>query len=186
MRTSKSAAPTDRLFFALRPDAGTAARIHRLTLELAATLGLKGRPLPQERLHVTLLFLGDHAGLPQPLLHAADAAARCLAFAPFELTFDHVRSFASARGAAPLVLCSDACPPLPELRHALLAGLQQDGVVPADARPFVPHITLLHDSQVVPRRAVEAVTWTAAEVLLIRSRIGRGQHDVLQRYPLAR
>jgi RNA 2',3'-cyclic 3'-phosphodiesterase len=55
--------PTDRLFFAIFPDADTAARIARLALQLRSEHGLRGTPLKQERFHVTLHHLGDYAGL---------------------------------------------------------------------------------------------------------------------------
>lgn len=176
---------TDRLFFALRPDEEAAARIHRIAVELRDSLGLKGRPLPRDRLHVTLLFLGDHAGLPRPLLDAADAAAKSLAIAPLDIRFNHVRSFASHHNMAPLVMGTDEPGGPLHMLHDLLAGpLARRGFVPADAREYTPHITLLYDERTIARRGIVPVSWRAGDVSLVRSFIGKGHHEVLASYPL--
>src|SRR5713226_5595231 len=66
---------TDRLFFAIFPDPGTAARIAQLRQELRLELGLQGKPLASERLHATLHPVGDYAGLPQDIVvRAGDGA----------------------------------------------------------------------------------------------------------------
>jgi 2'-5' RNA ligase len=167
---------TDRLFFALRPDAAAAARMHQLTLRLRDVHQLTGKPLAVERLHVTLGFLGDHDGLPPRLVAAADAVARGVLAEPFELAFDHVMSFERNQGAAPLVLCRETpCAPL----DALCTQLGTD-----TTRDFKPHATLLYDSRAVPLHEVDAISWTVTEVLLIRSLVGRARHEVLGRYPL--
>jgi 2'-5' RNA ligase len=166
---------TDRLFFALKPDLAAAVRIHALALRLGEEYGLTGKPLALERLHLTLSFLGDHDGVPPQLLAAADARAGRLRAAPFELALDRVVSF-ERQGAAPLVLCrAEPSAPLIELRRQL----------GADATPeFRPHVTLRYDPRHIALRAVTPIAWTVTEVLLIRSLIGRGQHEVLGRYPL--
>jgi 2'-5' RNA ligase len=165
----------DRLFFALRPDEAATQRIHELAQRMRAVYELAGEPLLPEHLHVTLHFLGDHAGLPPALLAAAETAGRNMRAAPFELAFDRVMSFRRKRNP-PLVLCRDElCAPLMVLRHQL--GAER-------AHGFKPHVTLLYDRTMVPGQEVAPISWTATEVLLIHSLIGRKQHRVLGRYPL--
>ena len=57
-------APTDGLFFAIRPDADARVRIAERTRRLRAEHGLRGAPLAAERLHVSLPVIGEYAGLP--------------------------------------------------------------------------------------------------------------------------
>jgi len=57
--------PTDRLFFALFPDGGTASRIAALAASECARHGLHGKPLRSDRLHMTLFHLGDWAAYPK-------------------------------------------------------------------------------------------------------------------------
>ena len=176
---------TERLFFALRPDVAAAARMRELTLQLCATHGLKTRPLAMERLHLTLCFLGDLPGVSPQQLAAADEAARSLRQRPFELAFDHVASLGRNKGAAPLVLCHarDGAP-LHQLHDSLAAHFTQSDLFHLDTRPFKPHVTLMYAEKFIDEQPVTPISWTAAEVLLIQSRIGRGHHEVLGRYPL--
>ena len=175
---------TDRLFFALRPDALTAERIHRFTLDLSQTHGLSGRPLAVNRLHVTLCFLGDHDDLTPSLVAAADDAAQGLRGVPFELALDRVMSFPRP-GDAPVVLCrKDDCAPLARLRAGLCEALGRTQRFQLETREFKPHVTLLYDHRPLPLQEIAPIAWMVTEVLLIRSLIGHGEHEVLGRYPL--
>ena len=68
-------AATDRLFFALLPDAATATLLAQRGEELAARCVLSGRLLEPSRLHVTLHHVGDFAGLPADVVVRACAGA---------------------------------------------------------------------------------------------------------------
>jgi 2'-5' RNA ligase len=175
---------TLRLFFALRPDAAAATRMHELTLHLRAACGLQARPLPVERLHLTLCFLGNHSNLSPRQRAAADAAGRTVQEAQLELTFDRVESFGRGRNV-PLVLSQEmASERLCRLHDRLATDLARTGLFHMDARPFKPHVTLLYARKIVPAHPVVPISWTATQVLLVQSRIGSGHHDLLGRYPL--
>jgi 2'-5' RNA ligase len=175
---------TNRLFFALRPDPACAARIHAFALDLSKSHGLVGRPLAVERLHTTLCFLGEHAELPPVLLAAADQAASGLQHAPFELAFDRVMSF-SRQGEVPVVLCQrEQCAPLARLRAALCAALAGTGRFQLENREFKPHVTLLYDRRPLPPEDIAPIGWFVTELVLVRSLIGQGRHEVLSRYAL--
>ncbi len=174
----------ERLFFALRPDAPGAARIHQFTMELRAALGLAGRALAVERLHLTLCFLGDYTPASPELVAAAQRAARGLHQAPFELRFDQAMSFARP-GQAPLVLCQkEPCAPLMQLHADLRDALAASGHFELETREFQPHVTLLYDVQQVPPRDIAPIAWQVSEFLLVRSLIGQGRHEVVGRYRL--
>jgi 2'-5' RNA ligase len=53
-----------------------------------------------------------------------------------------------------------------------------------DADHYTPHLTLLYDDTHVARRAIEPITWTVNEFVLVRSLVGQGRHEVLARWPL--
>ena len=95
---------TDRLFFAIFPDAVTAARIARLREALYLELGLRGKPLATERLHATLHHVGDYAGLPLDIVASAGDAASAVAMPPFTVAFDGAESFRGRPGHRPFVL----------------------------------------------------------------------------------
>lgn len=178
--------PTDRLFFALYPDAQTAQRISALARELKAAHGLRGRPLAASRFHVTLHFFGDHLGLPQALVDAATAAAAQLKCAPFYVVFDHAMSFSAHRRKRPFVLrgSDGGLAALMAFRRALGDAIERQGLGRlVDAR-FTPHVTLLYDELPLAPQPVEPVVWQVREFVLVDSLIGRTRHVPLARWAL--
>lgn len=177
--------PTDRLFFAIYPDAATAAHIAQLAQQLRAEQALLGKPLKPERFHVTLHHLGDYAGLPQDLVAAACGAAASVAAAPFDITFDRAASFASTPRNRPFVLRgAGGLAALAAFQQSLGEALKKT-VLGRWAKPgFTPHVTLLYDDRSVPEQAVAPVSWTAHEFVLVHSLIGQTLHVPLARWPL--
>jgi len=176
---------TDRLFFAVFPDAGAAAQIASMAQQLREEHGLRGKPLKTERFHVTLHHLGDYAGLPQDLVEAARAAAAGVAAAPFDVTFDRAASFSTAPRNRPFVLRGgDGVASLIAF-HQTLGDALKKTVLGRWAKPaYTPHVTLLYDDRSVPEQGVSAVSWTAGEFVLIHSLIGQTVHVPLARWTL--
>jgi 2'-5' RNA ligase len=77
-----AAKPTDRLFFAVLPDAAAVTQAGAITDTLFSAHGLSRRRLAPRRLHVTLHHVGDFAGLPNDLVARALAAGEMLHHAP--------------------------------------------------------------------------------------------------------
>ena len=181
-----SPAATDRLFFALRPDANAASHIGPVADALRTAHGLRAPVLAAPRWHVTLCFLGDFAGVPPGVLDASIRAGAGLDGAgAFDVVFDRAGSFEGRRSRRPLVLRGgdEALSTLAAFRARLAAALADAGV-PFDDRPYVPHLTLLYDTTAVADQPVAPVTWRADAFELVRSRIGHGVHDVLGRWSL--
>jgi 2'-5' RNA ligase len=178
---------TDRLFFAIRPDAVAASRILELQRQLIAERGLKGRPISRERLHITLHFLGNFEGLPEDLLSRARNAAADVRAPAFDVALDCVTSFARDRNRPYVLLGDSGTEQLQAFQETLVIALQRAGVRgmrESKARGYVPHVTLTYDDAPLPRRMVEPVMWTAREFVLVQSYIGRGRHQVLGQWPL--
>lgn len=185
---SSSATPatsSDRLYFALRPDAVTLDAIGQRLRDLRHDLGLKGRPLKAEQLHLTLHHVGDFAGFPADLVHRLLEAGQAVHAAAVPICLDAVLSFGRAsRKNNPLVLLAgEPLEPLRGLHRSLGVHLQAAGVSGLRAK-FMPHLTLLHDDAMIELRAIEALRWTASEFLLIDSLLGQSRHVVLGRWPL--
>lgn len=175
--------PTDRLFFALYPDAATALRIGALASRMRAQLQLKGRPHELQRFHVTLHHLGDFAGIPEQVRAAAEAAAAGLAWPRIPLVFDQLLSFTRKDRNRPLVLGGGAgLDGVREFQRALTGALQTAGL--RIERHFTPHLTLLYDDRAVAPQPIEPLGWTAGEFALVDSLLGPRRHVVLARWPL--
>jgi RNA 2',3'-cyclic 3'-phosphodiesterase len=123
-----------RLFCALRlPDAA----LDVLSEWQAANLE-GGRIVPPEHLHLTLAFLGHRpvGELPQiaVALQETAAAAGPIRFLP--------ERYRETRSVAMLVL-KDLTGAASELADALFARLEDAGVYQREARPWLPHVTVL-------------------------------------------
>lgn len=181
-----SATQSDRLFFAIRPDADAAARIDRLVQDLRAKHGLRGKPLGVERFHVTLFHVGDFAGLPSNVVGLAGEAARTVsAVPPFRLGFERVASFSRRPRNMPMVLLgSDVLLAVTRFQQTLAAALASVGLGHGGGANYTPHLTLLYDDRYVAAQSIEPIAWTAHEFVLVRSLIGKGRHEVLEHFPL--
>ncbi|HET7794763.1 MAG TPA: RNA 2',3'-cyclic phosphodiesterase [Rhizobacter sp.] len=179
-------APTDRLFFALLPDAAAASRIAALARRLKAELGLKGRPLAMDRFHVTLHFFGDHLGLPEGLVAALRQAAGRVTVPPFRLTFDRAGSFAGRPRKRPFVLRGDeGLVSLMAFQKSLGEAMKAVGLGRLVDMRFTPHVTLLYDDRLVPDMVIEPIEWVANEFVLVDSLLGQTRHVPLARWPLS-
>ena len=178
--------PTDRLFFAIFPDANASARIAELALQLRGEHELHGRPLARERFHVTLHHLGDYAGVRPDIVAMADKAAAVVAtMAPFEVAFDRAASFSSAPRNRPFVLRGgDGITALMEFQQALGMAMKKAGLGRWAKPGYTPHVTLLYDDCCVAEQAVETIGWTAREFVLVHSLLGKSRHVALARWPL--
>jgi len=99
--------PTDGLFFAIFPDAQTAARIGQTALRIRDKYPFASAPMGLERYHVTLHHLGNYAGgLPQALVARAIRAAATVDARAFAVAFDRAENFAAGRWCcAPMKAC---------------------------------------------------------------------------------
>lgn len=177
--------PTDRLFFAVFPDAAAAARIAGIAQALRSRHGLSGRPLHTDRFHVTLNHLGDYVGVPDDLVTKAGQAAARVDLAAFDVVFDSASSFSRQPRNRPFVLRGDAgVASLQDLQSALGKGMAASGMGRLIEHKFTPHVTLLYDDRAVASQPIDPIAWTVREFMLVRSLLGKTEHRILGRWPL--
>lgn len=188
--------PVARLFFALWPPAEVAERLHAQAVRCAGTAG--GRAMRRETLHLTLAFLGN---VPESeIARLCEVAAR-VAAAPFSLRLERLGFWRRQRlvwaGCAP-----DGVPDELQRLAATLGDALRAAGFGLEARPFVPHVTLLRKAEpsgapgagdasgTAPLPpgdgAFPAVVWPAAEFVLVRSAIGapEASYTRIGRWPL--
>ena len=177
------------LFFCLRPDPATAARLSAVSVDIARRFGLRIRPPRTERLHVTLHHLGwyddatDQAETMAEVRQLAEDAAAALRHGPVRVDFDQLLSFTRKPRNLPLVLSGGAClDGVRAMRAALgdrlhAAGLRTDP-------HFTPHLTLFYDDVAVEPQPFIVPGWTTSEFLLLDSLQGQSTHVDLARWPL--
>lgn len=169
----------ERWFLALWPDDEVRAA---LAARLPDVLPVGARATHSSDLHLTLAFLGP---LSPDILSCIALAADRVRAAPFDLDIDQVGHFSRAR----VLWCGPSS--LPEPLSALVGDLQAQLStcgLPADPRPYRPHITLAR--RVTTPSAATAwptpVRWRARELVLAAGAGGPGpRYRILRRWTLA-
>jgi 2'-5' RNA ligase len=176
--------PEHRVFFALQPDAEAAEAMVRLAADLRQRHGLKGRPTPAPRLHLSLNFVGTFRGPPtRAVMEKAIGLADKVAAAPFQVTLNQVQSWKG--DPHPLVLLGDEGVIGVDLLHtAIHKALAIGSMAPRRQPEIWPQVSLLWDKREIPKAFVEPIGWRAQEFVLLDSPFGEGRQEVLGRWPL--
>ena len=171
---------SDRLFFATYPDAKAGVALAERASDCGARLGIRRPPVKPGLLHVTLNHLGDHHGLPPPLVQSAKEAGSNLHAKPFDVTFDRAGGFRK-----PFVLQGgEGLDDLRAFQRMLGQAMTWAGLGRRVENDFAPHITLFYGEDGATTFPIEPVTWTVTEFVLVHSLIGEGRHVPLARWPL--
>ena len=175
---------TSNLFFALFPDADTAAELAGLGARLREQCGLKGHVLDADQFHVSLCHIGTYDGdVPEGILTQARRAAASIAVQPFDVTFDHARSIAGDHNKPFVLMSRERNSAIKSLQHALGQALTRAGLGRWVATAYNPHVTLLYDAHDVTMEHIAKVAWTAREFVLVRSLIGESRYVRLDVWP---
>lgn len=160
-----------RLFFALWPDEDLRFRLYRLGADLLGDN--RGRRIPPENLHLTLVFLGYvNAGRQACLEHEVSA----IQLPAFTLTLDQAgywprKGILWAGGAVSEDLLA--------LVRALNQGLSGCGLAP-ETRPYQVHLTLARNVRRLRldrNHAIEPLTWQVRQFALVASQtLPEGAH----------
>ncbi len=171
-------ADSQRLFFALWPDATVRQRIAVAGTRATAAAG--GRPVPPENYHLTLAFLGS---VPAEHLPALLRVARAIRMQPFSLALDHTGYWPRPRVAW---LRPAVCPAaLQQLVDDLWGGLAPLGFAP-DSRTFKPHVSLVRKAPGgLGSRLAQPIVWAVDDFVLVRSEtLPAGPvYSLLERFP---
>jgi len=155
-----------RLFFASWPPPAVSHALAQWTS--AAQRACGGRATGEQKIHLTLAFLGD----AEP--EAALAAARAVRGEASSFVLTEARYWAHNRI---VWVGPQECP------HALAALARDLG----EEREFAAHVTLIRKAR-APQRlpALPALEWPVKEFLLVRSDLAPGgsRYTVLERFPL--
>ena len=170
-----------RVFFALWPDAATAAQLHECA-RLALRGPGSGRLVAAESLHLTLAFIGPADAARYALL--CEVAARVRA-APVDVALDRLGVF--RHGGVLHAGMQTPSPTLVDLHARLTAGLAAAGA-PTDSARFTPHVTLARHTRVAGLpSAMPPIAWRADEFVLVESQLrpSGARYRVRRRFPLA-
>jgi 2'-5' RNA ligase len=174
----------DRLFFAILVETSVSAALACRAADWRRELGLRGEPFRAERLHISLIGLGDHDGLPDGVVKIACHIGSMIEAKPFEVCFNRLSAFG---GGALVLRGSDSVPSLQAFWRHLAAVIADSPLKPFVTNSIEPHVTLLRDKIRVPKvreRVVEPISWTVRDFVLIHSLTRQSVYKELGRWQL--
>ncbi len=161
------------------------ADLRRRIATVMAAAGRTVRLTPVDRWHVTLAFLGEIE--PARLPDVEQAIGDVVPSGPLRLRISGGGSFGRGRSAVLWAGLDGDVDGLADLHAALRRALVAGGL-PHDERPFTPHLTVAYANSPEIREALRdhaGATWTADEVVLVRSLHGEGGgYQRLRGWPL--
>jgi 2'-5' RNA ligase len=176
---TEASAKAERLFFALWPDDDFRQQLHRHCKSLLRHAG--GRPVPIDKQHITLAFLGNVDAEQRQCIETMADAIHCPSF---ELNLDKAGHWSRSRV---LWLAPTQTPePLSALASALHAGASDCGLK-MESRPFRAHLTLKRKLNRAPQElAFRPLPWRVESFVLVRSVTYQEgvQYEVLREWPL--
>ena len=124
-------------------------------------------------------------GVRPDIVAKAGVAAAAVSMPPFDVAFDCAASFSSTPRNRPFVLRGgDGLAALMAFQQALGMAMKKTGLGCQVKSGYTPHVTLLYDDRCVARQAVETISWTVREFVLVHSQLGQSRHLPLARWPL--
>jgi RNA 2',3'-cyclic 3'-phosphodiesterase len=174
--------PPNPIFFAIRPDEETAARIASLASTLRDRHGLRGRLIDPARLHISLHLVGHEGRFPESRIEDARQAAATVAMPPFKIELDRATSFSSRE--RPFVLKGgEGVQGVMALHQALGDAMKRAGLRKIGSS-ITPHMTLLYGDRDVAEHAVEPVSWIVDRFFLVHSYYGESRHEMMDEWTL--
>lgn len=168
---------TDNVYIALKPCTQDALCIgERVGPACRMVLGDIGRVKPP-RFHVTLCGIGTFQSLPARFEEKIDCRMSGICGAPISLQFDRISGF----NGNSIVLRGGPAGPVNILRRLIMTRLASFMHFVAQPKRIEPHLTVWYSDLDFPERRIQAIGWTAAEVLLVHSFHG---HHILGSWPL--
>jgi 2'-5' RNA ligase len=164
-----------RIFFAVWPPAEAARALAHWARAAQRLTG--GNTTAEEKIHLTLAFLGDSD--PQ----RAQAAARRVAARTHELPIEQARYWRENNivWAGP----RETPPALKALFESLSKELQREQFI-LEPRPFAAHVTLIRKARRAKLPPPPALDWPVREFLLVRSSLSSkgSTYEPLERFAL--
>ena len=165
-----------RYFFAVWP--GTSVRARLQEWSASVRMDPPARQILADKLHITLVFLGELDGAQ---LDAVRRVAAAVDWPGGTLVLDRIGYW--KRSSIVWAGSREGCESLSALAEGLREGLRRLGFR-VEARPFVPHVTLYRKAQRRPKWEPRAVEWPIDEFCLVKSRLSSdgAAYEVLARW----
>lgn len=157
--------PAQRLFFALLPDEAVRKQLRQLQKNLSQA---GGRSVPEENLHLTLLFLGN---VETDKISAVRGIAAGIEGESFDLVLDTLGGFRQNNTRVLWLGPSEPPPELEALHQTLRRQVKKIGLRVGKGT-YRPHVTLARKADPrkrLPEKPDRSIPWRACRCVLIAS-----------------
>jgi 2'-5' RNA ligase len=173
------------LYFALQPPPEAQAQALALANAARGKHRLSAKPVPPERLHVSLNNVGAFKRPPGPVVDKALEAVEAISARPFVVQFNRMGSWGVGDGERPMVLWGDeGVIGVNALYSTIHKAMRRLDMAPRREAEIAPHMTLLRDRIEIPETFIEPVSWAVDAFVLIHAIHGEGRFEVVGRVPL--
>jgi 2'-5' RNA ligase len=165
-----------RAFFALWPGEEERRLLHAQANAAAKQSG--GRAIAFDKLHLTLLFLGE---VDEREMACLGAGAGRVIFEDFNLALSLTGTW---RKAGVAWIAPEEVPVALTRLQASLAAAARDCGVRLESRAYLPHLTLARKAAAaMPRARIAPIMLRCEGFCLVRSDLGSGRYEVVGRWP---
>lgn len=164
-----------RLFFALFPPVDLLEELARLRV-----LTVQGKAEANERLHITMFLFDETPEFDVEAANRIVVALKNQALPACRVLFEQL-----VRGkGSTLLLPNEKLDGVFSLQDRLAALLRAHDLHPADYWQFKPHMTLRRGMAEGETLAIDPLSWTATEIVLLDSHMGLTHYEEIARWPL--
>jgi len=173
-------------FFAVLPDDQARDLTYAAAGLFKESLGLRGRLVLPEKLHMTCHFIGRFAQVLEEVEVKAIAVGDQVSGKPFEITFGHALTF-EGTNAAPCVFASAEVPwALRGLCQRIGHLLDSTRKETHFSRPFRPHVTWLYSNdRIYGTMPMSPLTWSARTFALASGVQGVAPYRIIRTWTLS-
>ncbi len=163
----------DALFLALRPGDASGRDIIDLARVQQRRYGLRGNPIDENRLHVSMFGWDGFREPPAGVVDVLSESVQSIGLAPFTLGFGRMMSFRHGGGKPLVLLPNEGMAEFEALCRLIWERLLSRMLVTQKFKPATPHVTMLYDFREIAEQTIPPIRWMVREVTLVHSLRGR-------------
>jgi 2'-5' RNA ligase len=136
------------------------------------SIGYRRKPVRDDRLHITLVWLGDFPASPSGLIARTNDLLSVGPMPEYRIVLDSLIDGQHSSLLAP----SEPLLGVMAFQSRLADRLARAHIRPPKGWRFHPHVTLAHDPRQHGVRSIDPISWKADELVLLESLIGQTRH----------
>ena len=141
-----------------------------------------GKPLDDARFHITMYLLDPRIAEMDNIIARLRGILENIRLPACSVLFDEIIG-----GEGTMLLRGNETPPsIDMLRDRIVSLLMPAGIAQYPGYQFRPHVSLRRGKVERGRWSIDPIGWPATEIVFVRSYVGKGRHEIIDRWELKR